>query len=162
MNLCHDLSHNSLQTCLIHPTNARSFIDTLSTQTTLSFLHRDSRLCHGSNRRRLDGDPPHPTVFISTSFSSGVRNSKTASLIQLGIPIVSVRKLHKHSLHVAINTGPPLVEGLRVHAIEIPQLGFAQVVTLVWFSLMMATCLNNCTSVSGQHRAFNISISCHS
>ena len=75
-----DLNLCSLQTCLIRnsapqPTNACSFI-ILATpfplchhhHTTLSFLHRDSRLCHGFNRRRLDGDAPHPTLLNSTSF----------------------------------------------------------------------------------------------
>ena len=56
------------------------------------------------------------------------RNSYTALLIQLGIPIVSVRKLHKHPLHVVILAGPLFVEGLRVDAIAIPQLRFVQAV----------------------------------
>ena len=68
LKLCHDLSHHLLQPCLNrnsapHPTNSRSFIVLVAPlrlchrhHTTVGFLlHRDSRLCHGLNRRRLDG-----------------------------------------------------------------------------------------------------------
>ena len=78
LKLCQEPSLHSLQTCLIRNsaplrTNARSFI-VLVTPFRLSppsdhikLPHRDSRLCHGFNRRRLEPT----TVLNSTSFSSG-------------------------------------------------------------------------------------------
>ena len=127
LNLCHDLSHYSLQTCLIrnsapHPTNTRSFIVLVTHfplchhhQITLSFPIvtrgfvavpiEDGWM--GTHCIRLCSIPRVPLL---------ARNSNTALLIQLGIPIVSVRKLHKHSLHVEI------FSCLSVDAIVIPDL----------------------------------------
>ena len=89
--------------------------------------HRDSRLCHGFNRKRLNGDSPHPTELNSTSFSSGVRNSFSCLLFRLSISIVSVRKLHKHFLYVTLLPGPLFIEGRNASEIVIPELGFTQV-----------------------------------
>ena len=73
--------------------------------------------------------PPHSTLLLnSTSFPCGAHNSYPALLIPFGISFVSVRKLHKHNLHVAILTGPLFVEGLLVNAIVTPELGFVQIV----------------------------------
>ena len=100
---CHERSH-LLQTCLSHnsaphPTNARLV-------TTLSFL--PSRL-EAVSRFQSKTAGWGRTASDSAKFSeflSGVRNSYTALLIQLGIPIVSVRLLLKTFCHVVIVSGP--------------------------------------------------------
>ena len=111
-------------------TNSRNFVVPVTLcspchhhHTTVGLLlRRDSRHRHDPNRRRVKGDPPRSTLLLnSTSFPCGL-------LIPFGIPFVSVRKLHKHNLHVTILTGPLFVEGLLVAAIVTPELGFVQIV----------------------------------
>ena len=142
LNICHDVSHYPLQTCLIHnsaphPTNARSFVVLVTSplchhhQTTLRSLSRFQSVPIGNGWMGT-----HRIRFSSISRGSlSARNSHSflqafdlfSRLIQLGIPAVSIRKLPKHLLHVAILSGPLFVEGL-VDAIAIPKLGCVQVV----------------------------------
>ena len=149
LNLCHDLSHYLFQTCLIHnsaphtashPTTARSFIVLVTPfplchhhQTTLSFSPIVTRsFVTVPNRRRLDGDPPHPFLFRCTTrtqlccFNSVSPSAAPADLTTSVFQFVIVRKLHTHFLHVAILSGPLFVEG-HVDIIVTPELGFVQV-----------------------------------
>ena len=85
-------------------------------------LHRDSRPCHGSNRRRLDGDPPHPTELESTSFLF-----RCAQLVYISNSVFQSRA----TLHAVILSGPLFTEGLSVDAIVTPELGSVQVVIVI-------------------------------
>ena len=99
-----------------------------------------------------------------------------SQLIRLGIPIREQRK----TLHVVIFSDPLSTECRSLDATVTPERGLVQVVIatctqsknsqstrysqlhMVWFSLMMAMRRKNCTNVSRQYDAFNITISCHS
>ena len=67
--------------------------DTISTVSPPSYhiellSHRDARLHHDPNRKRPEGDPPHPTIVLnSTSFSSGAQLALLQLTSQLGIPV---------------------------------------------------------------------------
>ena len=146
--------------------------------------HRDSMLCHGSQSKTAGWGPTasdywahfHECLFWWTNrFQLCCLNSvsPSAAPADLTIPVFQlgiVRKPHKHSLHIAILSGPLFVEG-HVDAIVTPELGFVQVVIatcnprspslhLVWFSLMMTMRRSTCATVSRPYRSFNISISC--
>ena len=97
LKLCHGLSHYLLPSNLSHSqlctsSDERSqFHRSRDTISTVSPPSDHVELLRGLSRfkSRLDGDPPHPTVLNSTTFSSGAHNSFPALQIQLGIPIFS-------------------------------------------------------------------------
>ena len=166
------------------PMNSRSFVVPVTPcplshhhQTTIELLlHRDSRHRHDPSRRRLEGDSPHPTTLLkSTKFLFQCTQLFSALLIELGIPIVSVRKLHKHSLFSSTSSlvrsssrawfwmrswlqsldsykksSPPVTKSKNSLQTRSSHLH------LVCFSLMMAMRRNNCTRLRRQYRAFNL------
>ena len=195
LKLCHD---DLFQTCLIHsaphPTNARSFIVLVTPfplchhhQTTLTFPHRESWLCHGPNgsllRTRLCSIP-------RVSLPAYATRKKQAFLVQLGISIEysfpgstrpSNRECQKISralfsrryclwttLHRRFECGLWLRSWIRTCSQRHQQQNRKshpkhdrRRVQIVWFPLMMAMRRNICTSVSRQRCAFNICTSCH-